>query len=147
MQSGNGNPLLLSRKSSDSSTGSVEKAGSNSSGSDGGGSSRRSGSSQKLLRHDEHSVKSVRDKIALFSSGKKGAGAGGKSAGSPHHQSSEDVGVLSRMTSNPNMMLTRAYTHGDVRHVGNDGKEGHNNGNSVNSAASCSCIGAALVSV
>ena len=61
---------------------------------------------------------------ALFSSGKKG---GTKPAGSPHHQSSEDVGVLSRMSST-SAMLTRAYTHGDVRNVG-EAKETNNPSN------------------
>ena len=87
--------LVLSRKSSASSSESAERSATR---------------NNKLLRHDERSIKSVKDKIALFSSS--------KSVGRPHHQSSEDVAsVSSEILSQlgPGKFLTRAYTHGDVR--------------------------------
>jgi hypothetical protein len=75
---------LLSRKSSASSTSSLEKP-------------PATTPSSHRLRHDEHSMKSVRDKIALFSSSK--------------HQSTEDVNSGLQAGS-----MTRAYTHSDVRY-------------------------------
>lgn len=64
----------------------------------------------QLIRHDENSIKSVRDKIALFSS-------------ACSSQSTEDLG-LSQLSRNPpnTGLLTRAHTHGDVRFVGSDSK-------------------------
>ncbi|XP_059082123.1 uncharacterized protein LOC131879738 isoform X5 [Tigriopus californicus] len=64
----------------------------------------------QLIRHDENSIKSVRDKIALFSS-------------ACSSQSTEDLGLSQLGRNPPNTgLLTRAHTHGDVRYVGNDSK-------------------------
>ena len=106
--------LILSRKSSASSTGSLDKqqqqqAHSKSGGAAGGKNSGGGGHPAKV-RHDEHSMKSVRDKIALFSQGKNG--------GRCHHQSTEDI--MSRALSSNSLMMTRAYTHGDVRYLGGE---------------------------
>ncbi len=122
--------LQLSRKSSASSTGSLEKSPGGSSLARGNSATNVMGSRQEfsqmtrknLLRHDEQSMKSVRDKIALFSTSKNAAGA-------PHHQSSEDVasaasasaGHLTLTRLNSAGFLTRAYTHGDVRMGGESG--------------------------
>ena len=82
----------MSRKSSASSTSSLEKP-------------------HHRLRHDEHSMKSVKDKIALFST----ASSGGL------HQSTEDVNSLHAVataasTAAGSSNMTRAYTHSDVRY-------------------------------
>ena len=84
---------LLSRKSSASSTSSLEKP-------------------HHRLRHDEHSMKSVKDKIALFSTTSGGGGL---------HQSTEDVNSLHAVasvasTAAGSSNMTRAYTHSDVRY-------------------------------
>ena len=100
--------LLLSRKSSASSTGSVDKSATSPTMT----TATLSMSRKNLLRHDEHSVKSVRDKIALFSS--SGGGGGARF----HHQSSEDVASSSARLSSG---LTRAHTHDDVRFDGGVG--------------------------
>ncbi len=112
---------LLSRKSSASSTGSLEKPFSVSVNSAETFTTEVSKMTRKnLLRHDEHSIKSVKDKIALFSTSKSGE-AGGCLM---HHQSSEDVASgtscnqLAMARLNSAGFLTRAYTHGDVRFDG-----------------------------
>ncbi len=115
---------MLSRKSSDSSTGSLEKPSS-------------AVTRKNLLRHDERSIKSVKDKIALFSSssgrGNSGGGGSGGSGSTFHHQSSEDVTAASTTSSSSALLgrlnsaagfLTRAHTHGDVRYDGGGGGGG-----------------------
>ena len=83
----------MSRKSSASSTSSLEKP-------------------HHRLRHDEHSMKSVKDKIALFSTSSTGG----------LHQSTEDVNNLLVAASAASTAavgssnMTRAYTHSDVRY-------------------------------
>ena len=56
------------------------------------------------MRHDEHSIKSVRAKIAMFSSsnGGSGGGGGGESKQASHRQTAS-------------VPLTRSLTQGDVR--------------------------------
>ena len=96
--------LILSRKSSASSTGSLDKQQQQQQ------QHHKNGGSGAKVRHDEHSMKSVRDKIALFSSQQ------GKGGGRCHHQSTEDI--MARALSSNSLMMTRAYTHGDVRYLG-----------------------------
>ena len=109
-KSSNANRQILTRKSSGSSSSSTDSGAKT-------GYSKITFNSVPMTRHDEHSIKSVRDKIALFSSGSKN---------SIHvHASTEDVARASGAASNGLGSLTRAYTHGDVRNIGSNKRQHH----------------------
>jgi len=106
---------ILSRKSSASSTGSIDRAFVNAAGK----------AAPPFMRHDEHSIKSVRAKIAMFSNsnsvdGGMGSGGGGSVGGGMgmakgNQASNSQHNLRSSSSTSLTSSLTRSLTQGDVR--------------------------------
>ncbi len=102
---------------------------------------------KNLLRNDERSVQSVKDKIALFNTSKSEKSCSGLA----HHQSSEDVAYhagyrKANMTGTNAGYLTRAYTHGDVRFDGSSQQRINSSSRKISSTSNCSSVVATTVS-
>ena len=91
--------------------------------------------SSHRLRHDEHSIKSVKDKIALFSTNSNGGGGGSGNGRGMLHQSTEEVNKLGVACQS----MTRAYTHSDVRYEQQGSSRSVGSRSSLTGSTSASC--------
>ena len=94
---------MLSRKSSASSTGSLDR----STGANQNNVEKVQNKQQRpLMKHDEHSASSVKAKIAMFSNAKQSR---------LRERDTSNTSVTSSTSASTSSSLTRSLTHGDVR--------------------------------
>ena len=101
---------MLSRKSSASSTGSLDRSTNGSSNQNNveKAQNKQQQQSRPMMKHDEHSASSVRAKIAMFSNAKQSRLRDRAAENSPVNSSTS-------ASNSGSSSLTRSLTHGDVR--------------------------------
>ena len=102
---------MLSRKSSASSTGSLDRStngSSNQNNVEKAKNKQQQQQSRPMMKHDEHSASSVRAKIAMFSNAKQ-------SRLRDRAAENSSVNSSTSASNSGSSSLTRSLTHGDVR--------------------------------
>ena len=99
---------MLSRKSSASSTGSLDRSTNGSSNQNNVEKAQNKQQSRPMMKHDEHSASSVRAKIAMFSNAKQ-------SRLRDRAAENSSVNSSTSASNSGSSSLTRSLTHGDVR--------------------------------